>query len=132
MLEDETNRFIQFDVPLVHQQGVVMRVVVLDPARTFTGVYTLMALLFVVLVMGLLLFMMHCWLTRQWRGMERLEKRAEAILARYFRSDFVVLLPHRSLKEANSIADQLINAVDSLPPMRMVNRDDLIHIRIST
>ncbi|WP_258576755.1 hypothetical protein [Candidatus Pantoea persica] len=38
---------------------------------------------------------------------------------------------HRSLKEANSIADQLINAVDSLPPMRMVNRDDLIHIGIS-
>jgi len=260
MLEDETNRFIQFDVPLVHQQGVVMRVVVLDPARTwfqsFTGVYTLMALSFVVLVMGLLLFMMHCWLNRQWRGMERLEKRAEAILAgertllrkgdidewpprassaidvllsdlqeageqrlridtlirafaaqdsrtglnnrlffdnqlatlledqedvgthgvvmmvrlpdldmlnenlgptlvdeylydlvnmlstfvlrypgallaRYFRSDFAVLLPHRSLKEANSIADQLINAVDSLPPMRMVNRDDLIHIGIS-
>lgn len=260
MLEDETNRFIQFDVPLVHQQGAVMRVVVLDPARTwfqsFTGVYTLMALLFVVLVMGLLLFIMHCWLNRQWRGMERLEKRAEAILAgertllrkgdvdewpprassaidallsdlqeageqrlridtlirafaaqdsrtglnnrlffdnqlatlledqedvgthgvvmmvrlpdldmlnenlgsalvdeylydlvnmlstfvlrypgallaRYFRSDFAVLLPHRSLKEANSIADQLINAVDSLPPMRMVNRDDLIHIGIS-
>lgn len=54
-----------------------------------------------------------------------------ALLARYFRSDFAVLLPHRSLKEANSIADQLINAVDSLPPMRMVNRDDLIHIGIS-
>ncbi len=38
-----------------------------------------------------------------------------ALLARYFRSDFAVLLPHRSLKEANSIADQLINAVDALP-----------------
>lgn len=260
MLEDETNRFIQFDVPLIHQPGVTMRVVALDPAKTwfqsFTGVYTLAAMLFVVLVMSLLLFMMHCWLNRQWRGMERLEKRAEAILAgertllrkgdvdewpprtssaidvllndlqeageqrlridtlirafaaqdsrtglnnrlffdnqlatlledqedvgthgvvmmvrlpdldmlnetlgttlvdeylydlvnmlstfvlrypgallaRYFRSDFAVLLPHRSLKEANSIADQLINAVDSLPPMRMVNRDDLIHIGIS-
>lgn len=54
-----------------------------------------------------------------------------ALLARYFRSDFAVLLPHRTLKEANSIADQLINAVDSLPPMRMVDRDDLIHIGIS-
>ena len=260
MLEDETNRFIQFDKPLVHQPGVTMRIVVLDPAKTwfrsFTGVYTLAAMLFVVVVMSLLLFMMHCWLNRQWHGMERLEKRAEAILsgerallrkgdvdewpprassaidlllsdlqeageqrlridtlirafaaqdsrtglnnrlffdnqlatlledqedvgthgvvmmvrlpdldmlnetlsptlvdeylfdlvnmlstfvlrypgallARYFRSDFAVLLPHRSLKEANSIADQLINAVDSLPPMRMVNRDDLIHIGIS-
>ncbi|MEZ3501714.1 RNase E specificity factor CsrD [Pantoea sp. KPR_PJ] len=260
MLEDETNRFIQFDVPLVHQQGVIMRVVVLDPAKTWfrslTGVYILTVLSIVLLFMGLLLFIMHCWLSRQWRGMERLEKRAEAILsgertllrkgnvdewpprassaidvllsdlqeageqrlridtlirafaaqdsrtglnnrlffdnqlatlledqedvgthgvvmmvrlpdldmlnenlgnqlvdeylydlvnmlstfvlrypgallARYFRSDFAVLLPHRSLKEANSIADQLINAVDSLPPMRMVNRDDLIHIGIS-
>ncbi|WP_258576756.1 diguanylate cyclase domain-containing protein [Candidatus Pantoea persica] len=85
MLEDETNRFIQFDMPLVHQPGVTMRIVVLDPAKTwfrsFTGVYTMAAMLFVVVVVSLLLFMMHCWLNRQWRGMERLEKRAEAILS---------------------------------------------------
>ena len=260
MIENEPNRFIQFDVPLIHQSGVKLRVLLLDPAKTWlrsiTAAYTLGALLSVVLVMSLLLLMMHRWLTRQWRGMEQLEVRAEAIingdrqitdkkksdewpprasraldvllgelqeaseqrlridtlirtfvaqdgrtglnnrlffdnqlatlledqeavgthgvvmmvrlpdldtlsgelnpsiveeylfdlvnmlstfvlrypgalLARYFRSDFAVLLPHRSLKEANSIADKLINAVDSLPPMRMVNRDDLIHIGIS-
>lgn len=54
-----------------------------------------------------------------------------ALLARYFRSDFAVLLPHRSVKDADGIASQLIKAVDSLPPTRMVDRDDMIHIGIS-
>ncbi|WP_075182942.1 RNase E specificity factor CsrD [Pantoea sp. 1.19] len=54
-----------------------------------------------------------------------------ALLARYFHSDFTVLLPHRSLKDAGSIATQLINAVDSLPPTPMVDRQDMIHIGIS-
>ena len=259
MLEDEPNRFIQLDVPLVHARVLPLRVVVLDPAKTwfrsFTGAYTLIILLTVVAIMSALLVMTHRWLNRRWQHMERLEARAErilageraprsdtiaewppkasraidlllgdlqeageqrlridtlirtfaaqdsrtglnnrlffdnqlatlledqedvgthgvvmmvrlpdldtlhetlgptlvdeylfdlvnmlstfvlrypgALLARYFRSDFAVLLPHRTLKEANSIADQLINAVDSLPPMRMVDRDDLIHIGIS-
>lgn len=54
-----------------------------------------------------------------------------ALLARYFRSDFAVLLPHRSVKDADSIASQLIKAVDTLPSTRMVDRDDMIHIGIS-
>ena len=259
MLEDEPNRFIQFDLPLVHSPGLELRVVVLDPAKTwfrsFTGAYTLIVLFSVVAIMSALLVMTHRWINRRWQHMERLEARSErilagdrvpyvghyaewppkasraidtllndlqeageqrlridtlirtfaaqdsrtglnnrlffdnqlatlledqedvgthgvvmmvrlpdldtlhetlgqtlvdeylfdlinmlstfvlrypgALLARYFRSDFAVLLPHRTLKEANSIADQLINAVDSLPPMRMVDRDDLIHIGIS-
>ncbi|MEG3126431.1 RNase E specificity factor CsrD [Pantoea cypripedii] len=259
MLEDEPNRFIQFDLPLAHSSGMMLRVVVLDPAKTwfrsFTGAYTLVVILTVVMIMASLLVMTHRWLNRHWRNMERLEARSErilagdrqardneevewppkashaidlllhdlleageqrlridtlirtfaaqdsrtglnnrlffdnqlatlledqedvgthgvvmmvrlpdletqyetlgpalaeeylfdlinmlstfvlrypgALLARYFRSDFAVLLPHRTLKEANNIADQLINAVDSLPPMRMVDRDDLIHIGIS-
>jgi len=259
MLEDEPNRFIQFDIPLMHGPGLSLRVVVLDPAKTwfrsFTGAYTLVVLLTVVAIMSALLVMTHRWLNRRWQHMERLEARAErilagdriprsdavaewppkasraidtllsdlqeageqrlridtlirtfaaqdsrtglnnrlffdnqlatlledqedvgthgvvmmvrlpdldtlhetlgptlveeylfdlinmlstfvlrypgALLARYFRSDFAVLLPHRTLKEANSIADQLVNAVDSLPPMRMIDRDDLIHIGIS-
>ena len=53
-----------------------------------------------------------------------------ALLARYFRSDFAVLLPHRTLKEADSIANQLLKAVDSLPPTRMLDRNDMMHIGI--
>lgn len=54
-----------------------------------------------------------------------------ALLARYFRSDFMVLLPHRTLKEADGIAAQLIKAVDALPPTAMIDRQNMIHIGIS-
>lgn len=50
--------------------------------------------------------------------------------ARYHRSDFAALLPHRTLKEAESIASQLIKAVDTLPNNKMLDRDDMIHIGI--
>lgn len=53
-----------------------------------------------------------------------------ALLARYHRSDFAALLPHRTLKEAESIAGQLIKAVDTLPNNKMLDRDDMIHIGI--
>ncbi|QHM77069.1 RNase E specificity factor CsrD [Mixta theicola] len=54
-----------------------------------------------------------------------------ALLARYFRSDFMVLLPHRTLKEADGIAAQLVKAVDALPPTPTIDRQNMIHIGIS-
>ena len=53
-----------------------------------------------------------------------------ALLARYRRSDFTVLLPHRTLKEADSIAGQLLKAIDGLPVTKILNRDDMMHIGI--
>lgn len=53
-----------------------------------------------------------------------------ALLARYHRSDFAVLLPHRTLKEAESVAGQLLKAVDALPTNKMLDRDDMFHIGI--
>lgn len=53
-----------------------------------------------------------------------------ALLARYHRSDFTVLLPHRTLKEADSIAGQLLKSVDALPPTKMLDRADMMHIGI--
>ena len=53
-----------------------------------------------------------------------------ALLARYHRSDFAILLPHRTLKEAESIAGQLLKAVDALPTNKMIDRADMIHIGI--
>lgn len=53
-----------------------------------------------------------------------------ALLARYRRSDFSVLLPHRTLKEADSIAGQLLKAVDGLPLTKILDRDDMMHIGI--
>lgn len=53
-----------------------------------------------------------------------------SLLARYRRSDFAVLLPHRTLKESESIASQLLKAVDGLPQSKMLDRDDMVHIGI--
>src|SRR5690606_9312404 len=53
-----------------------------------------------------------------------------ALLARYHRSDFAVLLPHRTLKESESIASQLLKAADALPQSKMLDRDDMVHMGI--
>lgn len=53
-----------------------------------------------------------------------------ALLARYFRNDFAVLLPHRTLKEAASIASQLVKQIDALPGSRIVDRNDMLHIGV--
>lgn len=53
-----------------------------------------------------------------------------ALLARYFRNDYAVLLPHRSLKDADSIASQLLKLLDALPNTRIVDRNDMMHIGI--
>ncbi|WP_033570474.1 RNase E specificity factor CsrD [Dickeya undicola] len=54
-----------------------------------------------------------------------------ALLARYYHSDFTVLLPHRTLKEADSIASQLVKAIDILPVTPLIDREDILHIGIS-
>jgi len=54
-----------------------------------------------------------------------------ALLARYFQNDFVVLLPHRSLKEVESIAAKLITAADALAPLKHYDKEDFIHIAIT-
>lgn len=53
-----------------------------------------------------------------------------ALLARYYHSDFTVLLPHCTLKEADNIAAQLVKAVDILPVTPLIDREDMIHIGI--
>lgn len=260
LLDDVPNRFRRYDLPLLHQQGLILRVELLDPANTwfssFIGSSTLIAMVLVAAFMLLLLVPTHRWLWRQLKGMESLEKRAEriiggerrgigrgnvnewppkastaidllledlqeageqrtridtliraftaqdaktglnnrlffdnqlatlledqenvgthgvvmmirlpdfdslsekwgsgavedylfslvnmlstfvmrypgALLARYFRSDFMVLLPHRTLKEADGIAAQLIKALDALPPTAMIDRQNMMHIGIS-
>ncbi|WP_192458317.1 RNase E specificity factor CsrD [Musicola keenii] len=53
-----------------------------------------------------------------------------ALLARYYHSDFTVLLPHRTLKEADNIASQLVKAIDILPFTPIIDREDIVHIGI--
>lgn len=116
MLEDEPNRFIQLDVPLVHAPGMALRVVVLDPAKTwfrsFTGAYTLIILLTVVAIMSALLVMTHRWLNRRWQHMERLEARAERILAgeRAPRSDTIAEWPPKASRAIDLLLGDLQEA----------------------
>lgn len=53
-----------------------------------------------------------------------------SLLARYHRSDYAVLLPHRTLKEAESIAGQILKAIDGLPPSKMLDQEDMMHIGV--
>ncbi|WAT00324.1 RNase E specificity factor CsrD [Rouxiella chamberiensis] len=55
-----------------------------------------------------------------------------ALLARYYHSDFAVLLPHSTLKEAEVMAAQLVNAVGVLPTTSIIDRDALLYIGISS
>ncbi|RBP65245.1 diguanylate cyclase/phosphodiesterase [Brenneria salicis ATCC 15712 = DSM 30166] len=53
-----------------------------------------------------------------------------ALLARYYSNDFTVLLPHRTLKDADSIAAQLVKSIDILPVTPLIDREDILHIGI--
>lgn len=53
-------------------------------------------------------------------------RHVDALLARYFHSDFAVLLPHRTLKEAEVMAAQLVNALGVLPASSQIDRDALM------
>ncbi|CAM3679950.1 RNase E specificity factor CsrD [Rouxiella silvae] len=55
-----------------------------------------------------------------------------ALLARYYHSDFAVLLPHSTLKEAEVMAAQLVKAVGVLPSSSIIDRDALLYIGISS
>lgn len=55
----------------------------------------------------------------------------DALLAHYFRDDLAVLLPHRSLKEAESLTQQLLSALATLPDIPATCRDELLHIGVS-
>ncbi|WP_127959033.1 RNase E specificity factor CsrD [Serratia microhaemolytica] len=53
-----------------------------------------------------------------------------ALLARYQHSDFAVLLPHRTLKEAESMASQMVHGIGALPSSMLIDRQALLHIGI--
>lgn len=56
---------------------------------------------------------------------------SNALLARYFHTDFAVMLPHRSLKDAEVMAAKLVNALGALPTSNTIDRDALLYIGIS-
>lgn len=53
-----------------------------------------------------------------------------ALLARYHHSDIAILFPHKTLKDADVIAAQLVHAVGLLPEPHIIDRESLLHIGI--
>ncbi|CQD76092.1 regulatory protein CsrD [Yersinia intermedia] len=53
-----------------------------------------------------------------------------ALLARYHRSDIAILLPHKTLKDADVMAAQLVHAVGALPDPHVIDRESLLHMGI--
>ncbi|CNI44736.1 RNase E specificity factor CsrD [Yersinia pekkanenii] len=53
-----------------------------------------------------------------------------ALLARYHHSNIAILLPHKTLKDADVMAAQLVHAVGALPAPYIIDRESLLHIGI--
>lgn len=53
------------------------------------------------------------------------------LLAHYFQNNFAVLLPHRSLKEAEGFAAQLLASLAAIPSAPGVSTDEVLHIGIT-
>ncbi|AIJ07784.1 MULTISPECIES: RNase E specificity factor CsrD [Edwardsiella] len=53
------------------------------------------------------------------------------LLAHYFQNNFAVLLPHRSLKEAEGFAAQLLASLAAIPSAPGVIADEVLHIGIT-
>ncbi|OSN01904.1 RNase E specificity factor CsrD [Lonsdalea populi] len=53
-----------------------------------------------------------------------------SLLARYHHSDLAVLLPHRSLKDADGVAAQMVRDAERLPAPSCIDKDDILHIGI--
>ncbi|MFP1816603.1 RNase E specificity factor CsrD [Lonsdalea quercina] len=52
------------------------------------------------------------------------------LVARYHHSDLAVLLPHRTLKEAEGVAAQMVRDAERLPAPSCIDKDDILHIGI--
>ncbi|AUQ41858.1 RNase E specificity factor CsrD [Yersinia ruckeri] len=53
-----------------------------------------------------------------------------ALLAHYTNSDFAILLPHKTLKEADVMAAQLVHLAGAMPVLPIIDRDALLNIGI--
>ncbi|CNE52065.1 RNase E specificity factor CsrD [Yersinia nurmii] len=53
-----------------------------------------------------------------------------ALLAHYANSDFAILLPHKTLKDADVMAAQLVHVAGAMPAPQIIDRDALLNIGI--
>jgi RNase E specificity factor CsrD len=60
-----------------------------------------------------------------------IQKFPDAVLSRYYKSDFAILIPHQRVKEVKEFANQCINNLEKISPPEFFNQDDWLHIGIT-
>ncbi|PQJ88256.1 RNase E specificity factor CsrD [Aliivibrio sifiae] len=60
-----------------------------------------------------------------------IQRYSDGVLSRYYRSDFALLIPQQSLKEAKIIASQCLKVVEKIIPPKSLNGDNWCHIGVN-
>ncbi len=60
-----------------------------------------------------------------------MQRYSDSVLSRYYQSDFALLVPQQSLKEAKSLATQCLKLIEKINPPRSLDRDNWCHIGVS-
>lgn len=60
-----------------------------------------------------------------------IQRYSDSVLSRYYQSDFALLIPQQSLKEAKVIAAQCLKIVEKISPPKSLDSDNWCHIGVS-
>ncbi|OCH13221.1 MULTISPECIES: RNase E specificity factor CsrD [unclassified Aliivibrio] len=60
-----------------------------------------------------------------------IQRYSDSVLSRYYHSDFALLIPQQSLKEAKIIAAQCLKIIDKITPPKYLDNDNWCHIGVS-
>ncbi len=60
-----------------------------------------------------------------------IQKFPDAVLSRYYKSDFTILVPQQRVKEVKEFANQCVNSLEKITPPGFFNKSDWFHIGIT-
>ncbi|CED72385.1 RNase E specificity factor CsrD [Aliivibrio wodanis] len=60
-----------------------------------------------------------------------MQRYSDSVLSRYYQSDFALLIPQQSLKEAKLLASQCLKVIEKIPPPKSLDADNWCHIGVS-
>lgn len=60
-----------------------------------------------------------------------MQRYSDSVLSRYYQSDFALLIPQQSLKEAKTIASQCLKIIEKIAPPKSLESDNWCHIGVS-
>lgn len=60
-----------------------------------------------------------------------MQRYSDSVVSRYYQSDFALLVPQQSLKEAKALADHCLKLIEKITPPDALDRDNWCHIGVS-